>query len=131
MVDDKLTKDKNLFLTMGIRPAEELSYLNKDEQRLLYSEIVYENIVPSHAQTIKIRELSKKKELNAENLEDILLENKGNQNEKISFNKEKINASLPNDMKNRDKRYIEEYIINAIENYKKLETKKRNTLEIN
>ncbi|MDD4808447.1 MAG: ParB/RepB/Spo0J family partition protein [Bacilli bacterium] len=130
MVDDKLTKDKNLFLTMGIKPGIELSYLTKDEQRLVYSEMVYENITPSHAQTIKIRELSKKKELNAENLEDILLENKGNQNEKISFNKEKINASLPNDMKNRDKRYIEEYIIKAIDYYEKHQKIKREKEEL-
>lgn len=119
MVDDKLTKDKNLFLTMGIKPGIELSYLTKDEQRLVYSEMVYENITPSHAQTIRIRELSKKKELTAENLEEILIENKGNQNEKISFNKEKINSSLPKDIINRDKRYIEEYIIKAIDYYEK------------
>ena len=130
MVDDKLTKDKNLFLTIGIRPAEELSYLNKDEQRLVYSEIVYENITPSHAQTIRIRELSKKKKLNAENLEEILIENKGNQNEKISFNKEKIIYSLPKDIINRDKRYIEEYIIKAINYYEKHQKVKREKEEL-
>lgn len=63
LVDDKLTKDKNSFLTMGIKPAEELSYLTKDEQKLVYAEMVYENITPSHAQTIRIKELSKKKKM--------------------------------------------------------------------
>ena len=130
LVDDKLTKDKNSFLTMGIRPAEELSYLNKDEQRLVYSEIVYENVVPSHAQTIRIRELSKKKKLNAENLEEILIENKGNQNETISFNKEKITSSLPKDIINRDKRYIEEYVINAINHYQDYQKRKKEKEEI-
>ena len=131
LVDDKLLKDKNLFLTMGIKPAVELSYLTKDEQKLVYSEIVYENLTPSHAQAIRIKNLSKDKKLNDEVLENILNENKGNQNEKISFNKEKIISSLPKEIIKRDKRYIEEYIVKAIEKYKNLDNNKQNSMELN
>ena len=45
-------------------------------------------------------------------LERILNEKKGNQNDKISFNKEKIENVLPPEIKQRDKRYVEQYIIN-------------------
>lgn len=48
-----------------------------------------------------------------------MLENKGNQNEQISFNKDKIIKVLPVELLKRDKRYIEQYIIDAIVNYNK------------
>ena len=116
---------------MGIKPAVELSYLTKEEQKLVYASIVYEDLTPSHAQTIKIRELSKKKLLNYDSLEEILSQNKGNQNDKISFNKDKIESVLPRDLLKRDKRYIEEYIINAIIKYKELEKEKNNNVDLN
>ena len=121
LVDDTVKYGKNQILTMGIKPAVEISYLSKEEQKLLYSEIIYEELTPSHAQAIKIRELSKNKQLNDDSLEKILDEKKGNQNEKISFNKDKIVKALPYEMTKRDKRYIEDYIIKAIEAYRGLE----------
>ena len=121
LVDDTAKYGKNQILTMGIKPAVEISYLTKEEQKLLYAEIVYEELTPSHAQAIKIRELSKNKQLNDDSLEKILDEKKGNQNDRISFNKDKIVKALPYEMTKRDKRYIEEYIIKAIENYRSLE----------
>lgn len=121
LVDDTVRYGKNQVLTMGIKPAVELSYLSKEEQKLVYAEIDYEEVTPSHAQAIRIRELSKNKELTADSLEKILDEKKGNQNDKISFNKDKIISVLPYEMSKKDKRYIEQYIIKAIENYKKVE----------
>ena len=107
LVDNSVTHDKRTFLTMGIKPAVELSYLNKDEQELVYASITYNDLTPSHGQAIQIRELSKNKKLDYDSLENILTQNKGNQNEKISFNKEKIESVLPLDLLKRDKRYIE------------------------
>ena len=51
----------------------------------------------------------------------ILDEKKGNQNDRIFFNKDKIVKALPYEMTKIDKRYIEEYIIKAIESYRALE----------
>lgn len=48
----------------------------------------------------------------------ILLEEKGNQHKKIFFDKSKIISILPFVLTNRDKRYIEQYIIKAIKLYK-------------
>lgn len=105
-------------LTMGLLPALELSFLSKQEQQIVYSVITYEDATPSHSQAIRIRKLSKKKLLTFDDIDKILLEEKGNQHEKISFNKFKIISVLPFDLVKRDKRYIEQYIIEAIKSYK-------------
>lgn len=117
LVDDTVLYNKKNLLTMGIKPAVELSYLNKDEQQLVYETIKYCSLTPSHAQTIKIRELSKSKELNFNTLDEIMSQNKGNQNETISFNKSKIESALPIELLQRDKKYIEKYIIEALNYY--------------
>ena len=119
LVDSTVKYEHKIYLTMGIKPAVELSYLNKDEQSLVYSAITYMDLTPSHAQTRKIRELSKKKLLNFNSLEEIMCEKKGNQNDQISFNNKKIESVLPAELLKRDKRYIVQYIINAIIAYKK------------
>ena len=106
-------------LTMGLLPAVELSFLSKQEQQIVYSVITYEDATPSHAQAIRIRKLSSKKFLTFDDIDKILLEEKGNQHEKISFNKSKIISALPFSLAKRDKRYIEQYIIEAIKKYNK------------
>ena len=42
---------------------------------------------------------------------------KGNQNDKMSFNKEKAESVLPKGPLKRDKWYIEQYIVETIKNY--------------
>ncbi len=119
IVDNTAKSNDKHNITMGIRPAVELSYLNKDEQMLVYSTMTYDDLSPSHAQAIRIRKLSASKKLTADKLEKIFAEKKGNQNEKISFNKESIVSVLPYDLLKRDKRYIEEYVVSALKAYKK------------
>lgn len=130
LVDDTVLKDKRTTLTMGIRPAVELSYLSKNEQEMVYEEISYEDITPSHVQAKKVRELSKNKTLNPDVLESIFLEPKPNQQKRISFNEERIRKALPKDIKDYK---IEDFIIKAIENYSKtlaLERGDKNDLNI-
>lgn len=122
---DESFLNKNAHLTMGITPAVEISYLSETEQKLVYETILYEDATPSYAQAIKIRELSKKKKMSFNALEEIFAEIKGNQNEKISFNKNNIEKALPSELLKRDKRYIEEYIIEAINAYKKIKDKEK------
>ena len=104
-------------LTMGLLPAVEISFLSKHEQQVVYSVITNEDATPSHSQAIRIRKLSSKKLLTFDDIDKILLEEKGNQHEKISFNKSKIISVLPFSLAKRDKRYIEQYIIEAIKLY--------------
>ncbi len=63
---------------------------------------------------IRIRNLAEKKKLDFDILEKILCEEKGNQREKIFFNKQKIESVLQPELLKRNKRYIEQYIIEAI-----------------
>ena len=117
--NSRKVKDKH-NLTMGPLPAVELSFLSKKEQQVVYSVITYEDATPSYAQAIRIRKLSSKKFLTFDDVDKILLEQKGNQHEQISFNKSKIISVLPFDLVKRDKRYIEQYIIEAIKKYNKI-----------
>lgn len=130
LVDDTVLKDKRTALTMGLKPAVELSYLNKEQQQLVYMGITYEDLTPSHGQAVKIRQLAKDKKLNFDSLEEILCQQKGNQKEQISFNKEKIEKALPRELLNRDKRYIEQYIIKAIGHYKSIESERGDTYDL-
>ena len=116
LVDDTVLKDKRSALTMGLRPAVELSYLSKDNQELVYEEITYEDLTPSHVQAKRIRELGEKGELDSDILESIFLEQKPNQAKRLSFNEERIRKVLPKDIKDYK---IEDFIIKAIESYSK------------
>ena len=116
LVDDTVLKDKRSALTMGLRPAVELSYLSKDDQELVYEEITYEDLTPSHVQAKQIRELGEKGELDSDVLESIFLEPKPNQKNRISLNEERIRKVLPKNIKDYK---IEDFIIKAIESYSK------------
>ena len=130
LVDDTVLKDKRTALTMGLRPAVELSYLTKEQQEMVFEEISYEDLTPSHVQAKKIRELSEVGELNLDILEKIFLEPKPNQQKRISFNEDRIRKVLPKGLKDYK---IEDFIIKAIENYSKalaLERGDKNDLNI-
>lgn len=118
IVDDTFKYGKNRYLTMGLLPAVELSYLSKEEQKLVFAEIQYTETTPTHGQAKRIRELSKNKQLDDEKVEAILDEKVGIQNERITFNRDKIVKELPYELTKRDKRYIEDYIVKAIQSYR-------------
>lgn len=116
LVDDTVLKDKRSSLTMGLRPAVELSYLSKTDQELVYEEITYEDKTPTLEQAKRIRELAKNKELDSDKLESIFMELKPNQKDRLSLNEERIRNVLPKNIKDYK---IEDFIIKAIEYYSK------------
>ena len=105
---------KNSILTIGIVSAVEMSYLSKDAQKLLYGVIIYSETTPTLSQARRIRKLYEDKKLTFDSIEEILDERVGIEEERITFNKRKIEAVIPKEFFKRDKRYVEEYIINAI-----------------
>ena len=129
LVDDAYLYDKRNHLVLGITTAVELSYLSKDIQKLIWATIDYEQTVPNRAQALRIRNLAEKKKLDFDVLEKILCEEKGNQHDRIFFNKQKIEEVLPPELLKRDKRYIERYIIEAIKTYNKKVKRNLNILE--
>ena len=70
---------------IALRPAVEISYLQKDEQAALLEEISYNDATPSLAQAIKMKKFSQEGKLNGDVIESIMSEEKPNQREKLSI----------------------------------------------
>ena len=110
---------------IAFRPAVELSYLREQEQRDLLETISYEDATPSLAQAIKMKEFSKAGKLSADVILSIMCEQKPNQREKISFHTERLKPYLP---KNISAQQTEDYILKALEHYKRfMERRKEQT----
>lgn len=97
---DGLREDKK---KIAINPAVELSYLSKENQELVVKYIEEFDLTPSHAQTIRMKELSKENRLDENVIYSIMTEVKANQKEKISFKLEDIDEYFPNDFTPRQK----------------------------
>lgn len=113
--------DINPFFLQKFAQSKSLDKIKKDA---VYTAILFKEAMPSHGQARRIRELSRAGKFKYIAIEEMLKEKKGCQNERISFNRQKIEQALPFDMAKRDKRYIEEYIINALREYNKSFAKK-------
>lgn len=68
---------------IGLRPAVELSYLPEDRQTAIFEAIDMEQCMPSHAQTIKMRNMQQEGKLTDEVISCIMQEDKPNQKEKF------------------------------------------------
>ena len=75
---------------IGLRPAVELSYLQEEEMRDLVDYIDNEGVFPSHAQTIRMKELSREGTLDTDTINEIMSEEKPNQKEKLKIPLERI-----------------------------------------
>ena len=99
-----------------MRPAVEISFLTEDEQRDLVDFIDAEGVFPSHAQTIRMKALSRAGRLNTGVINKIMREQKGNQKEKINISVESLQKYFPRDASPKQ---MEETIIKALELYRK------------
>lgn len=93
LVDNSVLKDQEM-LQIALRPAVELSYLRKEEQADLFAIMDEMDCTPSHAQAIKMRQMSEAKtggeRLAKDALVSIMKEEKPNQKEQFKIPKEKI-----------------------------------------
>ena len=80
---------------IALNPAVELSYLSKENQKDVVKMIDDYEVTPSHAQTIRMKELSKKGRLDENVIYSIMTEEKPNQKEKITLKMEDINCYFP------------------------------------
>ena len=101
---------------IALSPAVELSFLTDEQQYSVLDYIDYNAVTPSHAQTIRMKKLSQEGTLTVELIESIMSEEKSNQISKIKFNENRIRSVLP---KNIEDKKIEDFVVNAIEFYKK------------
>ena len=88
---------------IAFNPAVELSYLSKENQQLVVKNIEGLDLTPSHAQAIRMKELSRENRLDENVIYSIMKEEKANQKEKLSFKMEDINEYFPKNYTPREK----------------------------
>ena len=89
MVDEK---------RISFTPAVELSYLPIEEQKILLSVMESEMATPSTSQAQRIRQLSAEGHLTEDSVYAILSEEKPNQKEKYSFQRERLRRYIPDNL---------------------------------
>ena len=105
-----------------MRPAVELSYLDEETQRDIVDRIDETEAFPSHDQAIRIRKAYEAGEIDYEKVTDIMAEEKPNQKPKFRFSFERLRPLIP---KGYDDARAEEYVIKALEHYKRYLQKQR------
>lgn len=81
---------------IALRPAVEISYMSKQDQKELLDAILLNEATPSEKQAKELRELSEKGILDRDKIEEILSEEKPNQKEQIKFTvNEKLKSYFP------------------------------------
>ena len=113
MVDNSELKESP---SIALRPAVELSFLNKEEQKMLAEYIEFNLITPSLEQAIKLKELSRGGILKEENIEKLLDVPKANQIQKFKISEDRLFNVVPKNIE-RDK--LEDFVIKACEFYSK------------
>ncbi len=101
---------------MKMQPAIELSYLDEESQRDLVDIIDDTDDFPSFSQTVRMRKAFNEGKLNYEVIAEIMAEDKANQKPRYRFLAEKLNPYLPSNLNDKQ---AEEYVIKALNHYKK------------
>ncbi|WP_305140240.1 ParB/RepB/Spo0J family partition protein [Thomasclavelia cocleata] len=100
---DGIREDKK---KIALNPAVELSYLSKEHQGIVIKYIDELNITPSHAQAIRMKELSKENRLDENVIYSIISEEKPNQKEKLSIKMEDIDKYFPRGFTPKEKEKV-------------------------
>ena len=99
-----------------MRPAVELSYLDEETQRDVVDRIDETEAFPSHDQTIRIRKAYETGDVDYEKVAKIMAEEKPNQKPKYKFSFDRLKPLIPPEYADAQ---AEEYVIKALEYYKK------------
>lgn len=117
MVDDR---------KIALRPAVEISYLPEKSQEELLDAMIAEDCTPSHAQTIRMRQMLDAGKLTGEAIYAVMSEEKPNQKDKIILHTERVGKLIPKGIP-MEKR--EEYIVKALEHYSRHRQKQKEKQE--
>ncbi len=107
---------------IALRPAVEISYLQKDEQTALLEEISYNDATPSLAQAIKMKKFSQEGKLNGDVIESIMSEEKPNQREKLSIKYSDVRRFIPQTVPYEK---TGAYILRALEYYHRYQERQK------
>ena len=97
---------------IAFRPAVEISYLPPEQQASLLETMQYDEVTPSLAQAIKMKQFSQSGKLNDDVILSIMSEEKPNQKEQVKIPRERISKFFP---EGTSAQKIEETIIKALE----------------
>ena len=108
---------------IAFRPAVELSYLSKAQQRLLLSAMEAEQSTPSLSQAQKLKAMSANSKLTEDSMMKIMREQKSNQKEQVRIPYEKVRKIIKKDLNPKD---MEDFILKAVDDFqKKLDRQKK------
>ena len=99
-----------------MRPAVELSYLDKDSQQDVVEQIEYTQGTPTHDQAIRMRKLSEEGNLTPQAVMAVMQELKPSQRERFVFDGEKIRQYLPKSLPYES---MEDYVCKALDYYRR------------
>lgn len=80
---------------IALSPAVELSYLAREQQEFVYDAIQTHQATPSHAQAIRLKNLSRAKQLTMDTIYQILSDEKPNQTERLHFRADEFRKYFP------------------------------------
>ena len=107
---------------LPMRTAVDISYLPEKLQEDLYACIKKKSHIPSHSQVVKMRSLLQQEKLTKDSIAAVLQEKKSNQKVKIVLRDERAMRLIP---KNLTRERCEEYIIRALEHYRRYQEGKQ------
>ena len=107
-----------------MRPAVELSYLDKESQKDVVEQIEYTQGTPTHDQAIRMRKFQEEGNLTPQVVMAVMQEVKPSQKEKFVFSGEKIRQYLPKTLPFES---MEDYVCKALDYYRRHMRAKENS----
>ena len=112
---------------IALSPAIELSYLSKEQQKILLDAMSLNDCTPSHTQSIRMKKQAQQNTLSSDSIYEIMSEEKGNQTERISFKVQDLKGFFP---KNFTQKQMTDTILKLLYEYnRKLERSHRSREE--
>ena len=112
---------------IALSPAVELSYLSKEQQKILLDAMNLNDCTPSHTQSIRMKKQAQQNTLSSDSIYEIMSEEKGNQTERISFKVQDLKGFFP---KNFTQKQMTDTILKLLYEYnRKLERSRRSREE--
>lgn len=112
---------------IALSPAVELSYLSKEQQKILLDAMSQNDCTPSHAQSIRMKKQAQQNTLSSDSIYEIMSEEKANQTERISFKVQDLKGFFP---KNFTQKQMTDTILKLLYEYnRKLERSRRSREE--
>lgn len=109
---------------IALSPAVELSYLSKEQQKILLDAMSLNDCTPSHAQGIRMKKAAQQGTLSSDGIYEIMSEEKANQTERISFKVQDLKGFFP---KNFTQKQMTDTILKLLYEYNRKLERRRNS----